>query len=196
MQNTDDTLLNYLNMAELKQFCAQQKIPYHISIEMPNDAIKRGTVDRKGVILKHIRHYLKTGKLPKGTLFKKSVVRFEKLPTTLTAHDRVYYGQYKHKQEKIAKIMKELTDDKFKFGAIAQQVLHSHWSRGYAPTFQEFASLWLKAQKAHQRPNAEWAFLTDLSQGVSMQDWKKLRQKKAKSALIILNTLIALIKIG
>ena len=91
-----------------------------------------------------------------------------------------------HKQEKIAKIMNQLTDGQFKFGAIAQQVLHSNWSRGYAPTFHEFASFWLKAQKAHQRPNAEWAFLTDLSQGVSMQDWKKLRQEKAKTALKML----------
>jgi hypothetical protein len=183
----DDSILNYLNMAELKQFCKQHHIPYHITVEMPNGAIKQGPTDRKGIILKHIRRYLKTGKLPKGTLFKKTVVSFEKLPVTLTAHDRVYYGQYKHKHEKIAKIMNQLTERKFKFGAIAQQVLHSHWSRGNAPTFQEFSSLWLKAQKAHQRPNAEWAFLTDLSQGVSMQDWKKLRQQKAKVALEMLS---------
>ena len=175
-------------MTELKQFCEQHHIPYRITVEMPNGTLKQGSTDRKGIILKHIRQYLKTGKLPKGTLFKKTVVNFEKLPATLTAHDRVYYGQYKHKQEKIAKIMVQLTEEKFKFGAIAQQVLHSNWSRGYAPTFQEFASLWLKAQKAHQQPNAEWAFLTDLSQGVSMQDWKKLREQKAKAALKILRS--------
>ena len=97
----DDTILNYLNMAELKQFCEQHCIPYHITIEMPTNALKRGPTDRKGIILKHLRYYLKTGKLPKGTVFKKTVVNFEKLPTTLTACDRVYYGQYKHKQEKM-----------------------------------------------------------------------------------------------
>lgn len=150
---------------------------------MPNGTIKRGSTDRKAIILKHIRQYLKTRKLPQGTLFKNAVVNFEKLPSLLTASDRVYYGQYKHKQIKIAQIMKQLTDGKFKFGAIAQEVLHSNWSRGHAPTFQEFSSLWLKAQKAHTRPNAEWAFLTDLSQGISVQDWKKLRQKKAAIAL-------------
>lgn len=104
-------------MTELKQVCKQYNIPYYISIEMPNGTLKRGPTDRKGIILKYIRHYLKTGKLPRGTLFKKTVVKFEKLPASLAAHNRIYYGQYKHKQKEIAKIMNQLTDGQFKFGA-------------------------------------------------------------------------------
>lgn len=179
--------LNYLNMTELRRFCEEYHIPYHIKIEMPNGNFKRGSTDRKAIILKHIRKYLNTGKLPQGTLFRKVVVNFEQLPAILQASDRVYYGQYKHKQKAIAQIMKQLTHGKFKFGAIAQEVLHSNWSRGNAPTFEEFSQLWLKAEKAHKQPNPEWAFLTDLKQGtLSMRDWKEFRKQKAEGVLKIL----------
>ena len=55
--------LNYLNTAEIKSFCNRHSIPYKIAIET-GDGGRRTTkdVDRKGVMLNRIRHFLKDRK--------------------------------------------------------------------------------------------------------------------------------------
>jgi hypothetical protein len=70
--------LNYLNISEIKSFCKKHSIPFSISVKLENGNIKKTAEnDRKGIILRRIRHYLKTGKIPKETLFPSSVVCFE-----------------------------------------------------------------------------------------------------------------------
>ncbi len=64
--------------------------------------------------------------------------------------------------------------------------LRACWTRGHAPTYHEFAQLWLKARADHTKPNPEWAFLTDRANGVAGADWKSIRIQKASTALTLL----------
>jgi hypothetical protein len=87
--------LNYLNLAEIKQFCRRHSIPFKIAVETKDGARKTTSEDdRKGVILDRIRQFLRTGKVPRETRFPASVVCFDPLPNSLTADARLFYGQY------------------------------------------------------------------------------------------------------
>jgi hypothetical protein len=73
----------------------------------------------------------------------------------------VLYGRYRNGDEATLSLIQRLTGGRFAFGALAQEVLRAQWSQGTAPTFSEFADLWLTARAAHAGPNPEWAFLSD-----------------------------------
>jgi hypothetical protein len=63
------------------------------------------------------------------------------------------------------------------------------WSRGEAPTLKAFAAAWVRAAREHTRPNPGWAFLYD--QTNRDKNWKKLRNRKAKKILEILDKIHA-----
>lgn len=180
--------LNYLNIQELKSICNKLNIPYFINMEMPDGHIKQTRdMDRKGIVLKRIKYFLNTGKIQKQTIYLNSVICTDKLSNPLQENIRVFYGQFKSTDKNILFLMKRLTSNQFKFGAIAIMVLRDCWSKNIAPTYKEFAKLWLAANKAHIEPNPEWAFLTDRKKGIAGNNWKRLRIQKAKAAMKILN---------
>lgn len=182
--------LYYMDMEEVKVICSAWSIPFHIYIETPNKTLKKaGDLDRKGIILDRIKYYLETGEIKKPTIFPKSVVSKEKLPPVLKSNHKVLYGQYKNKNETILLLLKELTNSEFEFGAIAQEVIRSCWSNNHAPTYKEFAKLWLEAKKLHNQPNPEWAYLSDRKKGLAGTDWKRLRVEKAQLAIKVLKSL-------
>lgn len=185
--NTD---LNYLNMQEIKYFCNKVGIPYKIQYQCDDKVKTSGETDRKGIILKRIRTFLKTKDPGAPTVYLNKVTNFEPLPASLQATDKIYYGQYKNTNKKSLSLLKELTNNQFKFGAISQEVIREFWTNGIAPTYKQFANAWLKANKEHNKPNEEWAFLTDLSLGMDMKDWKKYRKAKAVEVLKYLNSFI------
>ena len=176
--------LNYLNTAEIKAFCKQHKIPYMISIASADGRQRRTSeMDRKGIVLNRIRHFLSTGEILDETCFPAAVVASDATPAKPTASNRLFYGHYDKKSAPMIALLKELTGGKFQSGAIARILAREFWSRGIAPTFKEYASAWLQAQQEHERPNPEWAFLSDLARGTAAPDWKKLRAKKAARVL-------------
>lgn len=176
--------LNYLNTAEVKLFCKQHSIPYTIAIETDSGCTRKTNEDdRKGVILKRIRHFLKTGVVLRQTCFRATVVRFEAPPIELAPNDRVFYGQYNKTNHTMITLLRSLTKGKFWDGAIARILAREFWSRGKAPTFKEYASAWEQAAREHSRPNAEWAFLSDRARGTAGPNWKKLRAKKAAKVM-------------
>ena len=182
--------LNYLNLAEIKQFCKRQSIPFTIAIETKDGARKTTREDdRKGVILDRIRHFLRTGKVPEETRFPAAVVCFGPLPHELTPDDRLLYGQYDKTSRAMIQLLKELTAGQFRNGAIARILARKFWSMGIAPTFGEFASAWLEETRAHTGPNPEWAFLSDRASKGAVPDWKKLRAAKASKVMKVLDTL-------
>jgi hypothetical protein len=180
--------LNYLNTAEIKSFCKKHSIPYTIAIET-NDSTQRWTNDddRKGVILNRIRHFLKTGVVLEATCFPATAVCFDPLPKNPAADDRLHYGQFDKTNRAMMTVLKELTEGKFRDGAVARILAREFWSRGEAPTFEKYASAWLQATREHTRPNPEWAFLADRANKIAGADWKKLRTTKAKRVMKILN---------
>ena len=180
--------LNYLNTAEIKAFCKKHSIPYAISY-MTADGRRRWTKedDRKGVLLDRVRHFLLTGAVLPETCFPAAVVSFDEPPEHLAAGDRLLYGQYNRTNRPMMAVLKELTDGKFRDGALARILMRDYWSRGEAPTLVVFAAAWRQATTEHARPNPEWAFLSDLANKTAGSDWKSLRNKKARKVLRILD---------
>jgi len=86
-------------------------------------------------------------------------------------------------------LLAKLSGGKFRHGALARILAREFWSKGIAPTYAEFASAWLDIQANHTRPNPEWAFLSDRSDGKETANWRQLRTSKAKKVLSVLNQL-------
>ena len=186
------TDIYYLNSAELRGFCKARGIPYTIRIESPDGRFTRSKdADRKGVVIDRIVHFLNTGAIKPATTFRRQAVSSKELARAPLESDRVRYGEYKNHDAATLNLMKQLTDGKFEFGAMAQEVLRACWSRNQAPTYREFARLWEKAVSDHSKPNPEWAFLTDLSRGTAGRDWRKLRSRKASAVLSLLGKITA-----
>jgi hypothetical protein len=184
--------LNYLNLAEIKSFCNKHSIPYTIVFETADGNRSKTTdVDRKGLILNRMRHFLKTGEILGETCFRSTVVCFDALPRKLVASDRLFYGQFSKKNRTLIALLRNLTHGKFADGAIARILAREYWTRGDAPTLKEYASAWLEAQREHTKPNPEWAFLSDRAYKTVGSDWKKMRTSKAKRVIKILNTITA-----
>jgi hypothetical protein len=182
--------LNYLHLEEILGFCKRHSIPYSIWIETSRGQYKKtGENDRKGVILERIRQYLRTGEIKSATRFPAHIVCLEVPAGSIKATDRLHYGQYEKTSRAMLDLLKKLTNGKFKNGAIARILAREFWSKGVAPTYQEFATAWMSAADNHTRPNPEWAFLSDRADGKGTANWKRLRNERARRALKTLDTL-------
>ena len=182
--------LNYLNTGEIKDFCKRHSIPYSIWIETSAGNYKKTSDDdRKGVILNRIRHYLRTGNILSATRFPANVVCFDGTAIGIKATDRLRYGQYDKSGDAMVGLLRKLTNGQFKSGAIARILARGFWSKGVAPTYQEYAAAWMIAREDHKRPNPEWAFLSDRADRKDTANWKRLREEKAKHVPKILNHL-------
>jgi hypothetical protein len=184
--------LNYLNCMEIKSYCNRHSIPFRIAIET-RDGGRRMTkdVDRKGVMLNRIRHFLQTGLVLEQTCFPAAIVCFDPLRDNLSEGDRLFYGQYDMKNRKLFALLKGLTNGRFEEGAVARILAREFWSKGEAPTLREFASAWTQASTEHTKPNPEWAFLSDRANKLAVSDWKQLRANKASKVMKLLNQIDA-----
>jgi len=183
--------LNYLNTAEIKAFCRRQGIPYAITVETSSGDRHAGEDDRKGIMLRRVRHFLQTGEVLPATRFRASVVSSRPLSTMLTPDDRLHYGQYDKKNSAMLAVLGGLTAGRFRNGAVARILAREFWSRGTAPTFREFASAWLQAIETHARPNPEWAFLSDLADRRAGASWKVKRAQIARRVMPVLRRISA-----
>lgn len=182
--------LDYLNQDEIKAFCRRRVIPFAIRYAMPDGGSRStGEEDRKGIVLGRLRHYLLTGEVLAGTCFPASVVDFSPLPAALRPEDQLHYGQYDKRNEAMMALLRSLTDGAYRDGAIARILLNDIWRSGTAPRFDEFAQAWQQACRDHDRPNPEWAYLSDRAAGKDTADWKSLRQRKAAEVLTVLDGL-------
>jgi hypothetical protein len=179
--------LNYLNTGEIKKFCERHGIPYRIAVETKDGRWRKTKEDdRKGVVLRRVRHFLRRGSVLKETRFRSAVVSLEAIPEELTASDRLFYGRYEKSNRVVMGLLKELTGGEFEDGAIARILAREFWSSGKAPTFQEYAAAWLVARKEHTKPNEEWAYLSDRAGKKDVAEWKKRRERKAKEVMRVL----------
>jgi hypothetical protein len=82
------------------------------------------------------------------------------------------------------RLLRDLTGGRFRDGAVARVVAMEFWTRGDAPTFEEFARAWTRAKaEEHRLITPEYAYLTDLQNQRADGNWKALRKAKAESAL-------------
>ena len=177
--------LNYMNLEEIRGFCSARGIPYKVMAEHPNGTVKAtNDTDRKPILLTRVRRYLTTGDVGRPTLIPAKIVRVEDPPAQLRPLDRLYYRWYARKHEGVMRLLHELTVGRFQNGAVARVLAMEFWTRGEAPTFQEFARSWTKAKaEEHRLLTPEYAYLTDRKHQRAGSNWKALRRAKAKSAL-------------
>jgi hypothetical protein len=177
--------LNYMNLDEIRGFCAPRGIPYKIVAEHPNGAtsVTKDT-DRKPIVLARVRRYLATGEVGQASCIPADIVRREKPPARLGPRDRLYYRWYAKEHEGVIRLLRDLTAGRFKDGAVARVVAMKFWTRGQAPTLEEFARSWMTAKtEEHRLLTPEYAYLTDLKHRRADENWKALRTAKANSAL-------------
>ena len=177
--------LNYMNLEEIRGFCSARGIPYRIVAEHGNGKVKATKdTDRKPIVLARVRHYLRTGQVGHPTRISAQIVREENPPARLGPSDRLYYRWYAKEFEGVMRLLRDLTAGRFQDGAVARVLAMEFWTRGAAPTFEEFARSWTKAKaNQHRLLTPEYAYLTDLRHQRADGDWKALRKTKAKSAL-------------
>ena len=180
--------LNYMNLEEIRGFCSERGIPYRIVAEYPNGKVKATKdTDRKPIVLARIRRYLTTGRVGQPTCVPGAIVREENPPARLGPRDRLYYRWYAKEFEGVMRLLRELTGGRFRDGAVARVLAMAFWTRGEAPTFEEFARSWTKAKlEEHRLLTPEYAYLTDLRHQRADGDWKALRKARARSALATL----------
>ena len=177
--------LNYMNLEEIRGFCSERGIPYRIVAEHPSGNVK-GTkdADRKPIVLARVRRYLATGQVGQPTRLSAQIVREESPPQRLGPRDRLYYRWYAREFEGVMRLLRDLTGGRFRDGAVARVLAMEFWTRGEAPTFEEFARSWAKAKaEAHRLLTPEYAYLTDLRHQRADRNWQVLRKAKARSAL-------------
>jgi hypothetical protein len=180
--------LNYMNLEEIRGFCSARGIPYRIVAEYPNGKVK-ATVDsdRKPILLARVRRYLETGQAGQPTRIPATIVREQNPPARLEPGDRLYYRWYAKEFEGVMRLLRELTGGRFRDGAVARVVAMDFWTRGKAPTFEEFARAWTKAKaEQHRLLTPDYAYLTDLRDKRADGNWKAVRKAKATSALVTL----------
>ena len=140
--------------------------------------------DRKPIVMARVRRYLTTGHVGRHTRIRAEIVREESPPARPGLRDRLYYRWYAKEFEGVLRLLRDLTGGRFKDGAVARVLAMEFWTRGEAPTFEEFARSWTKAKAdEHRLLTPEYAYLTDLKHHRADGDWKAVRTAKAKSAL-------------
>lgn len=177
--------LNYLNLKEIRGVCSDRGIPYRVLAEHPNGTVKATKdIDRKPIVLARVRHYLATGKVGRPTCIPAEIVRLDDPPARPGPRDRLYYRWYAKEHAGILRSLGDLTEGRFRDGAVARVLAMDFWTRGEAPTLAEFARAWTRAKaEQHQRLTAEYAYLTDLKHKRARTEWKSVRNAKAASAL-------------
>ena len=177
--------LNYMNLEEIHGFCLERGIPYRIVVEYEGGKMKSTKdTDRKPIVLARVRRYLTTGLVGQPTRISAEIVREENPPARPGPRDRLYYRWYAREFGGVVQLLRDLTAGRFRDGAVARVLAMEFWTRGEAPTFEEFARSWTKAKAEENRLlTPEYAYLTDLRYQRAGGDWKALRKAKAKSAL-------------
>lgn len=177
--------LNYMNLEEIRGFCSARGIPYKVMAEYPSGKVRATKdTDRKPIVLARVRRYLTTGQVGQATCIPASIVREDDPPSRLGPRDRLYYRWYAQEHEGVIRVLRHLTDGRFKDGAVARVLAMDFWTRGEAPTLEEFARSWTEAKtNEHLLLTPDYAYLTDLKHKRADRDWKALRKAKAQSAL-------------
>ena len=180
--------LNYMNLDEIRGFCIPRGIPYRIVAEYSSGKIRATKdTDRKPIVLARVRRYLTTGEVGQASCIRADIVREETPPARLGSRDRLYYRWYAREHEGVMRLLRDLTAGRFRDGAVARVVAMAFWTRGEAPTFDEFARSWMKTKtEEHRLLTPEYAYLTDVKHRRVDDNWKALRAAKAQSALTTL----------
>ena len=174
-----------MNVEEIRGFCTERGIPYLIMAESADGKVKaRRTLIESRSCWPVSGAISQQGRSVQPTRIPAQIVREESPPARPGPRDRLYYRWYAKEFEGVMRLLRDLTGGRFKDGAVARVLAMEFWTRGEAPTFEEFARSWTKAKAQEYRLlTPEYAYLTDLKHHRADGEWKAVRTAKAKSAL-------------
>lgn len=136
-----------LNIKQLKEICDKYDINYNIYIETDDGIKKINDNLHKEFIIKKIFNVLIDKRTDKKIIYPIKIQNYGST-NNLKHTDYIYYGQYKTTDKNIKKLLMNLTDNKFKFGAISQKIIKKSWIKARTKnkllTYKYFAHLWLK----------------------------------------------------
>jgi hypothetical protein len=158
-----------LNVTELKTICNTLEIDYHIYIEKNETIQKIHESLHKEFIINKIINVL-NGKKDNKIIYFKSIQNYNST-TGIKASDFVYYGQYKTTDKNIKKLMKTLTNDQFKFGAISQKIIKTYWLKNKLLTYGEFAKKWLSENAEGEIDYEELAYNQFMKKNGNKEKW-------------------------
>ena len=75
-------------------------------------------------------------------VYSKQTQNYQNMP--VNENSIIYYGQYSVTNKNIFSLVKKLTDNQFKFGAISQKMVKGYWKHNKLITYRQFAIDWLK----------------------------------------------------
>jgi hypothetical protein len=177
--------LNYMNLEEIRGFCSARRIPFRVVAEGVDGKVRvTKDADRKPILLARVRRYLSTGDPGHPTCIPASIVRDGGPPARPGPGDRLYYRWYAKEFTQVLRLLGRLTAGRFRDGAVARVLAMEFWTRGEAPTIEQFARSWVEAKaEEHRLLTPEYAYLTDLRNRGADAGWKAARIVKARSAL-------------
>jgi len=163
-----------LDIKSLKQICNNFGISYNIFIELNSSIKNTNEILHKEFIINNILYKIKTNKNIK-IIYSKNIQNYENT-NNLTENSYVYYGQYKTTDINVYNLLKNLTFNKFKFGAVSQKIIKSYWKDNILITYKQFANLWLEESKTDVKYK-ELAYNQFMKKSGNKTEWKKLKNE-------------------
>jgi len=179
--------LNYLNMQEIRSLASHFSIPVYVHYENKvGKVVKTSEIERKSRLLDKIFAYIQGERNFKPVVYSSKIVSFHDFKSSYSEQDPVLYRDFKSTNKALIACLKNLTGGQFRFGALAFIEAHRLWRSGKTASLKQFAVIWLQAVKDHTKPLDEWAFIREMQNGMSRDEWKIYRQNKADKILSIL----------
>lgn len=125
----------------LIQICAKHNLFYNIFLETDDGIKKTPEILHKAFIIENILNFLHH-KIINKVVYSKQIQNYQNTP--VNENSILYYGQYSVTNKNVFSLMKKLTDNQFKFGAISQKMVKGYWKHNKLITYRQFAIDWLK----------------------------------------------------
>lgn len=174
-------------MQEIRSLASRFNIPVHVHYQnRSNKVIKTSEIERKPHLLNKIFAYIQGERNFQPIVYSSSVVSFDDFKSSYTEDDLVLYRDFKSTNKQLIACLQKITSGQFRFGALAFIEAHKLWRVGKTVSLKQFGGIWLQAVKDHTKPLDEWAFIREMQNGMTRDEWKIYRQNKVDKILSIL----------
>ena len=187
--------LYYLNLKEIKYIFNLIKKTKNINIPInifyinnQNKIIKSNDFEAKRYLINKLDNFFNNNiRNFEKTIYNNNIVKIKDFKNNYTKNDKLLYGDFKSTNKNLLKFLKSITNNEFKFGAIAFLEAHKIWRKNKVVSLNSFSKIWLKAMKKYDGKFPEWAYISDLKKGFDKSKWKKYRQNKADKIINKIN---------
>ena len=172
--------LYYLNIKELKQLCFYLKIPYYFFYKIDNKLIKLSyNLSKKDIVLR-LKKYIKNKNnqdIYKPVIVSDKMFANKPISNKLSENDNLYIDQYKNGNKNIYNLLSNLTNNKFKYGAISCYLIRKIMMNNKLITYKKFAKIYLKLLDQNIE-HPEWMYIN-----YDGDNWHYDRNKIAKKII-------------